>query len=284
MCDDGRVQELPLTGRTVAVTAERKAEEIAAAFARRGARVLRAPAIRTVPLESDGELAEATQRVLSAPVDHLVVMTGVGFRGWLEAARANGQHERLLEHLGAAEILARGAKARGAVRGAGLTEQWTSPAEESAEVLDFLLDRGVAGRRVVVQVHGEPMLEFRQRLTEAGAEVVPVTVYRWTDPADLTALDGLIDSLIAGEVDALPLTSAPAAKNLLGRADRTGRGEQLREALQQVLIACVGPVTAAPVVAAGLSCVQPERARTGALVRLVTERLAGSGSAQAPQR
>ena len=63
MCDDGRVQELPLTGRTVAVTAERKAEEIAAAFARRGARVLRAPAIRTVPLESDGELAEATQAI-----------------------------------------------------------------------------------------------------------------------------------------------------------------------------------------------------------------------------
>src|SRR5690606_22452052 len=120
--------------------------------------------------------------------------------------------------------------------------------------------------------------------TEAGAEVVPVTVYRWTDTADLTALDGLIDSLIAGEVEALPLTSAPAAKILRGRADRTGRGEQLRAAWRRVLMACVGPVAAAPVAAAGLSCAQPARARTGALGRLVTGRLAGSGSAQAPQR
>ncbi|TWF93282.1 uroporphyrinogen-III synthase [Saccharopolyspora dendranthemae] len=258
-----------LSGFTVGVTAERKAEEIGSLLSRRGARVLFGAAMHTVPLPEDGELATATERVLSAPVDFVVAITGVGFRGWVEAAG-----DALVEHLSGARVVARGAKAKGAVRGAGLREEWTSPSEESAEILTYLLERGVAGKRVVLQVHGDPMLDFRRELTEAGAEVVPVAVYRWTDPVDLDPLDRLIDAVIAGEVDALPFTSAPAATNFLARADATDRGDALREALRDgVFIACVGPVTAAPIVRAGLPHETPDRARTAALIRLVAERL-----------
>ncbi|MGP4019180.1 uroporphyrinogen-III synthase [Saccharopolyspora sp. 5N708] len=263
-----------LSGFTVGVTAERKAAEIGELFARRGARVLYGAAMHTVPLPEDGELAAAIEAVLAAPVDYVVAITGVGFRGWIEAAQLGGLGDRLLAHLRSAEVVARGAKARGAVRGAGLVESWTSPAEESAEVLAYLLEQRVEGKRIVVQVHGDPMLGFREALRAAGAEVVPVTVYRWTDPVDLAALDRLIDAVLRGEVDALPLTSAPAATNLLARADRTGCGAQFREALRdKVFIACVGPVTAAPIDAAGLPYVMPERARTVSLVRLVADEL-----------
>ncbi|WP_249028344.1 uroporphyrinogen-III synthase [Saccharopolyspora spinosa] len=263
-----------LSGFTVGVTAERKAAEIGALFARRGARVLFGAAMHTVPLPEDGELAAATEEVLAAPVDHVVAVTGVGFRGWIESAQANGVGDRLLAQLRSAEILARGAKVRGAVRGAGLVESWTSPSEESAEVLERLLARDLSGKRVVLQVHGDPMLQFREALRAAGAEVVPVTVYRWTDPVDLPALDRLIDAVVRGEVDALPFTSAPAATNLLARADRTGRGELFRETLRnKVFIACVGPVTAAPIAAAGLPYALPDRARTASLVRLVADEL-----------
>ncbi|WP_093415012.1 uroporphyrinogen-III synthase [Saccharopolyspora flava] len=258
-----------LSGFTIGITAERKAEEIGNLLARRGARVLFGAAMHTVPLPEDGELAAATRRVLSAPVDFVVAITGMGFRGWFEASG-----DELVEHLRDSRVVARGAKAKGAVRGVGLREEWTSPTEESAEILAHLLEQGVAGKRVVLQVHGDPMLEFRRVLTDAGAEVVPVTVYRWTDPVDLDALDRLIDAVIAGEVDALPFTSAPAATNFLARADRTDRGEALRKALREnVLIACVGPVTAAPIAKAGLPHEIPDRSRTAALVKLVEERL-----------
>ena len=258
-----------LSGFTVGITAERKAEEIGNLLARRGARVLFGAAMHTVPLPEDGELAVATERVLSAPVDFVVAITGVGFRGWVEASG-----DALVEHLSGSRVVARGAKAKGAVRGAGLREEWTSPSEESAEILAYLLEQDVAGKRIVLQVHGDPMLEFRRALAEAGAEVVPVTVYRWTDPVELGPPDRLIDAVIAGEVDALPFTSAPAATNFLARADRTDRGEALRKALRDdVLIACVGPVTAAPIAKAGLPHTIPDRARTAALVRLITEQL-----------
>ncbi|MBE9375726.1 uroporphyrinogen-III synthase [Saccharopolyspora sp. HNM0983] len=268
-------QDRPLLGRTVGITAERKAAEIGAALPRRGAEVRDGAAMHTVPVPQDGELRTATESVLAAPVDRVVVVTGAGFRGWLEAAEHHGLADRLVEQLTGAELLARGAKARGAIRGAGLVESWTSPAEESAEVLERLLAEDLRGQRIAVQLHGEPMRAFRDALAEAGAEVLPVRVYRWTDPEDLSALDALIDEIIAGRIDALPLTSAPAAANLLGRAERTGRGEQLRGALREgVFLACVGPVTAAPIAAAELPYAMPDRARTGALVRLVADRFA----------
>jgi uroporphyrinogen-III synthase len=43
-----------------------------------------------------------------------------------------------------------------------------------------------------------------------------------------------------------------------------------------VLTAAVGPVTAAPLLAAGLEPIQPERFRMGALIRLVCEHLEGA--------
>ncbi len=265
--------DLPLRGYTIGITAERKAEELSGLLTRRGARVLHGPAMHTVPLPEDGELAAATELVLAAPVDFVVAITGVGFRGWVEAAQHNGVGERLVLHLRAATLLARGAKARGAVRGAGLPDPWTAPSEESREILAHLLELGVTGKRVVVQVHGDPMHDFRASLESAGAEVIALPVYRWTDPVDPQPLDQLIDAVISGDVDAMPFTSAPAAANLLGRADRTERGGALRRALSEVFIACVGPVTAVPLAEAGLPYVMPERSRTGALVRLLVDEL-----------
>ena len=97
-------ERTPLRGRTVGVTAERKAEEISALFERRGARVLHGAAVHTVPLPEDGELAAATEAVLAAPVDHVVAITGVGFRGWLEAADHLGMGDAHRDGKAAAEM------------------------------------------------------------------------------------------------------------------------------------------------------------------------------------
>ena len=114
---------LPLAGYTVAVTAARRKEELGALLDRRGARVIYAPAIRIVPLSDDAELVAATREVLARPVDLVVATTGVGFRGWLEAADA--WDLPLVEHLRSARVLARGPKARGAIRGGGLVDAWS---------------------------------------------------------------------------------------------------------------------------------------------------------------
>jgi uroporphyrinogen-III synthase len=268
-------EPLPLAGYTVAVTAARRKEELGALLDRRGARVVHAPAIRIVPLADDTELVAATRAVLAAPVDLVVATTGVGFRGWLEAADA--WDLPLVEHLRGARVLARGPKARGAIRGGGLVDAWSPESESSAEVLEHLLagaEGPLAGRRIAVQLHGDPLPDFVEGLRAGGADVLTVPVYRWVLPEDVGPVRRLVGSVVAGAVDAVTFTSAPAAASLLQVAGELGQHAELVAALRdRVRAIAVGPVTAGPLEAVGVPTWQPERARLGALAREVVARL-----------
>lgn len=258
----------PLAGYTVGITAARRADELGALLERRGASVHYGPAIRLVPLADDVDLLSATRSLLAEPADVVVATTGIGFRGWVEAAEGWGLGEGLRTALGAANVLTRGPKAKGAVRAAGLVERWAPESESSAEVLEYLLESGVDGRRIAVQLHGEPLPDFVDTLRAAGADVLEIPVYRWTTPADPVPLERLLDAVLAGQVDALTFTSAPAAASVLRAAEHRDRLAPLVDALRcKVLAVCVGPITAGPLTRAGIPVVQPERARIGALVR-----------------
>ncbi|MDQ0787282.1 uroporphyrinogen-III synthase [Streptomyces sp. B3I8] len=266
----------PLAGFTVGVTAARRAEELGALLERRGAVVQHAPALRIVPLSDDGELLAATKGLLRQKPDVVVATTAIGFRGWVEAADGWGLGEELLALLrdGDVELLARGPKVKGAVRAAGLTERWSPSSESMAEVLDRLLDEGVEGSRIAVQLHGEPLPGFVEALRESGAKVVGVPVYRWMPPEDIGPLDRLLDATVAGGIDALTFTSAPAAASLFSRAERRGMLDDVLAVLgHDVLAACVGPVTAVPLQERGVPTVQPERFRLGPLVQLLCREL-----------
>ncbi|MCX5246361.1 uroporphyrinogen-III synthase [Streptomyces sp. NBC_00201] len=267
-------QHGPLAGFTVGVTAARRAEELGALLQRRGAAVLHAPALRIVPLSDDSELLAATKDLLDQAPDVVVATTAIGFRGWIEAAEGWGLGEPLLERLRAAELLARGPKVKGAVRAAGLTEDWSPSSESMAEVLDRLLEEGVEGRRIAVQLHGEPLPGFVESLRAAGGEVVGVPVYRWMPPEDIAPLDRLLDAAVSRGLDAVTFTSAPAAVSLLDRAEKRRLLPELLAALHHdVLPVCVGPVTALPLQAHGVDTVQPERFRLGPLVQLLCQEL-----------
>jgi uroporphyrinogen-III synthase len=266
----------PLAGFTVGVTAARRADELGALLQRRGAAVLHAPALRIVPLSDDSELLAATKDLIDQLPDIVVATTAIGFRGWIEAADGWGLGEVLLDRLRGVEVLARGPKVKGAIRAAGLTEEWSPSSESMAEVLDRLLEHGVEGRRVAIQLHGEPLPGFVESLRAAGAEVVGVPVYRWMPPEDITPVDRLLDSAVGRGLDALTFTSAPAAASLLSRAEDRGLLPELLNALNHdVLPACVGPVTALPLQAHGVDTVQPERFRLGPLVQLLCQELPG---------
>ncbi len=85
----------PLTGFTVGgVTAARRAEELITLLERRGAAVVHAPTIRIVPLVDDVELHRVTEQLIAEPPDLVVVTTGIGFRGWVEAAHGWGGRAR----------------------------------------------------------------------------------------------------------------------------------------------------------------------------------------------
>ena len=265
----------PLAGYTIGVTAARRREELGAALERRGARVMYGPAIRIVPLADDTELLEATKRCLAAPLDYAVATTGIGFRGWMDAAETWGLATALVETLGRAQILARGPKVRGAVRATELREAWSPESESSSEVLEYMLaNHQLDGRRVAVQLHGEPLPDLVDTLRASGADVIEVPVYRWVPPEDEQPLRRLIETTASAGLDCVTFTSAPAAANFLRTADDLGVHAEVVTALKgPVLAAAVGSVTAGPLLRADIPVVRPGRFRLGALVREVVEQL-----------
>lgn len=266
-----------LAGCVVVVTADRRSAELGAALERRGATVRHAPAMSIVPHAEDAALLAATARLVAEPPDVLVVTTGIGFRGWIEAADAAGLADRLLAVLAGVRIVARGPKARGAIQAVGLQADWVAESESSAEIGEALLDDGVNGLRIAVQHHGAGADGLDAALSAAGAAVVDLVVYRWGPAPDPVAVETSVRATAAGEVDAVVFTSAPGAHAWLSAAARAGLEEPLVRRFREAgtVAAAVGPVTAGPLVARGIEPLVPERGRLGALVRTLVGHFGG---------
>lgn len=269
----------PLTGFRVAVTSARRADELCALLRRRGATVTSAPAIQMVPLPDDDALRGHTEALIDVPPDIVIATTGIGFRGWIAAADGWGLANDLLAALAKARIVSRGPKATGALRAAGLPEEWSPDSESSREVLHYLVEGGIAGQRIAVQLHGatedwDPFPEFLDELRAAGAEVVPIRVYRWHPAPHKGDFDQLVAGIADEKFDAVSFTSAPAVASVLLRAREMGLENRVLAALRgDVHAMCVGPVTARPLVRLGVPTSAPERMRLGALARHITDEL-----------
>src|SRR3954470_9856230 len=255
--------EQPLTGFRVGVTAARKADEQVALLERRGASVVWAPALSLDPNHvDDASLRAATEEVLAEKVDMLLATTGIGMRAWLDRAEEWGLLDRLTEHLGRAEILARGPKSVGALRRRGLRELWAPDSECFEDVLAHLRGRDLTGLRIVVQEHGQSLSMVAHALRRQGADVITVTVYRVETAADPEPIFRLIDLVADRALDAVTFTSAPAVAALMDAAASTGRRNEVVTAFQaDVVAACVGPVTSAAFEMWGVPTIFPDRSR-----------------------
>jgi uroporphyrinogen-III synthase len=274
------MDDAPLRGRRIAVTADRRWQEQADLFRRRGAEVLHGPTMQTVDLTADARLRAVTADLVASPPDWLVATTGLGMRRWLEAAGAWGCRDELLGALAPAVVVARGAKSASAVRQAGLEVAWRAPAETMDEVVDHVAATGVAGRRVALQLFDpddHPATAALRRAVAPSGTLVEVPLYRWLLPDDHGPARRLVEEVLSGRVDAVTFTSQPAVRFLFRIAESMGPGvaDRLRAALNgPVLAVCVGPVCAQAAVEEGVTePVWPEPNRLPPMVRLAAERL-----------
>lgn len=267
-----------MAGCTVLITADRRSAELAAALARRGADILHAPALSMIPNHDDEALLARTREIIDEPPDVLVVTTGIGFRGWIEAADAHGIVDALLAVLGRARIVARGPKALGAIQAAGLTVDWVAESETSAEIAELLLADGVDDLRIAVQHHGAGADGLDDVFAASGAKVVSLVVYRWGPPPDEDALRESVHAAACGEVDAVVFTSAPGAEAWLRVVEsrRVADAVIARCVSGDLVAAAVGPVTARPLIRRGITPLIPERGRLGALVRALVRHYEGT--------
>jgi uroporphyrinogen-III synthase len=263
-----------LRGFRIGVTSDRRSADLIAALERRGAQVMHAPALTITPNDHDNSLIIETRRLIVARPEVVLVTTGYGMRRWFEVADAAGLGAELTAALEAARIFARGPKAHGAVRAAGLLDAQTSDLHTTASLVDAVVEAGLSGRRVAVQLHGYTDDVALARLAGISDCVLTVTPYRWAQPNPHDRLSRLIKAACQRQLEALTFTSAPAAAATFEAAEELGmRREFVRALSDYVASAAVGPVTAEPLREAGINPVIPYRHRLGALVRLVTDEL-----------
>lgn len=254
------------------VTAQRKADEIETVLVRNGLTVRHCPTITTTPVLEDQDLLEVTREIIRVHPDLLVVTTGVGFRGWMSAAESAGLKEELTKSLGGAMIVARGAKARGAVVGEGLETAWVSSEETAADVADHLRGLDVADRSVVIQHHGMGADGLDDVVRSLGGSVTPVATYRYAPATDTTDIDRSIRQSVTGRPVGVLFTSAGGAEAWLDRVPRADIDALARlSAVGTTGLFAVGSVTAQPLVDAGLTPIIPHRFRLGTLLKKVVE-------------
>ena len=272
----------PLSGYSVGVTADRRSDEQIALLEGRGATCLHGPTVKIHPLRPEDEITQATTALIERPPDIVVTTTGIGMRGWMEAADAQLIGEPLRAALAGARVMARGPKAHGAAVTAGLDVAWNAPGSTSAELVEHLKNEAEP-QRVAVQVDGAPDHGLVESIAALGHDVVMVPVYRWAAPDDLKPAVALVQAVAERRVDAVTFTSRPAAENFLSLADDLNLLPAVSRAFGgPVTPFCVGPVCAGGIRdGCGVEPIQPSRFRLGALVMAVAEELTERSTALA---
>ncbi len=267
----------PLDGFTVGVTSDRRSADLITALERRGAEVIHAPALTMRHNQGEDELIADTRAVIEARPELVLITTGYGMRRWLEVADSAGLGAELLETMERARILARGPKAHGAVRAAGLIDVETEGLDSTTDLVDAVAAQPPAPGHdrptIAIQLHGFTDEIELGRLRRLSHQLLTVKPYRWMPPSSADRLPRLIRLACEQQLDAITFTSAPAAIATLEQAGELGLLSDFVFALGRMAVVAVGPMTASPLQEAGVEVLMPERYRLGAMIRLVTEHL-----------
>ncbi|MGD1078290.1 MAG: uroporphyrinogen-III synthase [Candidatus Sulfotelmatobacter sp.] len=215
-------------GLCVLALESRRAREIAKLIANFGGLPIVAPSVREVPLEGNQEALEFAWKLAAGQVDMVIFTTGVGVKALASAVENVCSREKLSQYLNEVVVVARGPKPTAALRELGIRVSLSVPEPNTWRDLLPILDQHedtfpLAGRRIAVQEYGVANPELSAGLEERGAVIIPVRVYQWALPEDLSPLQNAVGSIIGGNVHVLLVASSVQIRHLFQVAERMGR-------------------------------------------------------------
>jgi uroporphyrinogen-III synthase len=240
-----------LEGRRVAVPESRELDLFTRMLERNGAVAIRCPLVSIHDVEDAVPVEDWLARLIAGEHDILVLYTGEGLTRLLGFAERKGIGTDVVAALGRTFIVARGPKPAKVLRGIGLFPNLMAEAPTTAGLVKTLSTLHLEGKRVGVQLYpgGEDALSGF--LHGAGAQEDPILCYRYASDEEDEQVLQFIATLVSGNVDLIAFTSTAQVRRLQEVARRFGRQAELDAAMQQILIAAVGPVTAEAVEKAG---------------------------------
>jgi uroporphyrinogen-III synthase len=249
---------------------------MAALVATYGGRPVVAPAMREVPIESNAEALAFAEALVRNEFDLVILLTGVGTRALVDVLDGAGRRDAFVAALGRTKVAVRGPKPLGVIRELGVPAWVTAPEPNTWRELLAALDAtgtSLREQRVAVQEYGVANRELLQSLEARGARVTPVPVYRWALPEDLEPLRGAVGSVVAGDIDVAIVTTGMQVAHLFEVATTMQQDEALRQGLDRVVVASIGPTTSEELRRRRLTIdIEASHPKMGFLVREAAER------------
>ena len=235
------------------------------------------PSMREIALAENPQAVDFAHRLITARIDVVILLTGVGTRHLVAAIERHVDRDRFLSALTDTITIARGPKPVAALKEFGIQPTFRAPEPNTWRELLQTIDQHVpvAGQHVALQEYGESNPSLTAGLEARGATVEPVKVYQWDVPEDTGPLQQNIRDLIDGKIDVALFTAAIQVTNLYRVAEQLGMADQLHTALSRTVVASIGPTTSERLRKAGLSVdIEPEHSKMGHLVSAAAEKSA----------
>lgn len=242
-------------GLTVLTLESRRGAETVRLIEAYGGKPLHAAAMREIPLSSNAEALNFADALIDGKLDVVVFLTGVGARALSSLLADTKRQEQFHEALRRVQVVARGPKPLAVLREWRVPVALTVPAPNTwRELLQALDENNVelCEKRVAVQEYGASNPELLDELRARGARVTRVPVYQWDLPEDQAPLHSAIDSIVEGKVDVALFTTSVQVVHLLQVAEKMGKREPLKRALEYVVKASIGPTTSETLATYGL--------------------------------
>jgi len=238
-------EKRPLFGKRIIVTRARaQASDLVALLNDLGAQCIEFPTIEIVPPASWAQLDRSISELDKYSWVIFTSVNGVGsfFRRLLE-------HKKDMRDLGGIKIGAIGPRTAEAIRERGILPDLVPEEFRAEAIVDALKDEAVEGKEILIPRAAEARDVLSIELKKMGARVEVVEAYRTSRPRHPT--EEIVELLRRGQIDVVTFTSSSTVTNFLSMFNSTV--QEVRGWMRNVVIACIGPITAETAKKHGLS-------------------------------
>jgi uroporphyrinogen-III synthase len=241
-----------------------------------GGEPLTAPAMREMPIDSDGQMIEFAEALMAGAFDLVIFTTGVGVRALIKTVSEHLDGVKFLNALRSVKIAARGPKSSSALREAGIPITVVAPEPFTWRVLvkamEEKLGADLNGMNIAVQEYGTSNPELLTALAEKSVSITRVLVYQWALPENVQPLREAVIALAHGHVDVVLFMNAGQVAHLFLMAERMEYTEALYEGFRSTVIGSIGPSTTEALSMHRLTPdFEPSQSKMGFLIKEIAE-------------